>query len=140
VARALLFLVNRNVHERLPVVVTAGTSSDLEEFMKAKGEISVGSRVKIIPQHWLRGYQEAVVLDFRPGAQNNWLVKFDSSYPGGGIEGDKLWLDESYFCEVKQDGRASADHENSKGQQSFFVPEAPGHHNGQVIGSTLPLS
>jgi hypothetical protein len=80
--------------------------------MKAKTEsISVGTKVRISPQHWLRGYQEAVVVDFRPGAQNNWLVKFDSSYPGGGIEGDKLWLDERYFSAVESEEQTGADYE-----------------------------
>jgi hypothetical protein len=28
------------------------------------------------------------------------LVKFDRGFPGGGIEGDKLWLDESQFLDI----------------------------------------
>lgn len=31
---------------------------------------------------------------------HNWLVQFDRSFPGGGIDGKKLWLDQSQFSEV----------------------------------------
>jgi hypothetical protein len=41
-------------------------------------------------------------MDHQSRAANNWLVKFEHSYPGGGIDGDKLWLDESQFSEVNQ--------------------------------------
>ncbi|SRR5713226_2345822 len=67
----------------------------------SKKGVSVGARVKILPQHWLRAHEEGFIIDSRPQARNNWLVKFDRSYPGGGIEGDKLWLDESQFSEVE---------------------------------------
>jgi|SRR5262245_22302111 len=64
-------------------------------------QISIGATVRIAAQHWLRGYEEAVIVDFTPGAQNNWLVQFNNCYPGGGIDGDKLWLDESQITQLK---------------------------------------
>jgi hypothetical protein len=71
--------------------------------MNSKSQkISIGATVRIAPQHWLRGYEEAVVVGFTPGAQNNWLVQFNSCYLGGGIDGDKLWMDESQLTQLKQ--------------------------------------
>ncbi|HWP59131.1 MAG TPA: hypothetical protein VNL14_14655 [Candidatus Acidoferrales bacterium] len=86
-------------------------------------KVEIGSKVRIAPQHWLRGYQEALVVDFKPGGQNNWLVKFDLAYPGGGIEGDKLWLDESYFCEVRQTGGGASDRYDPADDESFVPVE-----------------
>lgn len=101
--------------------------------MKAKS-ISVGAKVRIIPQHWLRGYQEAVVVGFRPGAQNNWLVKFDSSYPGGGIEGDKLWLDERFFSEVEQEEQAAVDQGTLQQPNDYFLhPQGGASSNGGCL-------
>ncbi len=81
--------------------------------------VSVGARVKIVPQHWLRGLEEGSVIDYQSHAQNNWLVKFDRSYPGGGIEGDKLWLDESQFLEV--DSRAGTIEEREPADVPSFL-------------------
>ena len=66
-------------------------------------QISIGATVRIAPQHWLRGYEDAVVVGFASGNQNNWLVQFNTCYPGGGIDGDKLWLDESQLTQAKQE-------------------------------------
>ncbi len=72
-------------------------------------EIAIGAKVRITPQHWLRGYQEGFIVDFRPNGMNRWLVKFDVSYPGGGIDGDKLWFNESQFVEVKRASSAAGE-------------------------------
>ena len=61
-------------------------------------QISIGATVRIAPQHWRRGYEEAVVVGFAPGNQNNWLVQFNCCYPGGGI-----WLDESQLTHAKHE-------------------------------------
>lgn len=76
--------------------------------MFGNSKISIGCRVKVRPQHWLRAYEEGMVIDWQPRAQNHWLVKFDSSFPGGGIDGDKLWLAESEFAAVKLESKAHA--------------------------------
>src|SRR5919109_3202194 len=70
-------------------------------------EIGIGATVRIVPQHWLRGYEQGVIIDFQPHAMNRWLVRFDVSYPGGGIDGDKLWMNESQFAEVKRVSNSS---------------------------------
>jgi hypothetical protein len=70
------------------------------QMARGRKSVSVGARVKIVPHHWLRGLEEGSVIDYQSHARNNWLVMFDHCYPGGGIEGDKLWLDESQFLEV----------------------------------------
>ncbi|MGH7794195.1 MAG: hypothetical protein ACREQ2_04730 [Candidatus Binatia bacterium] len=68
--------------------------------MKSGKKFGVGMHVKIVPQHWLRGGEIAEILRFEQRGQNNWLVKFDRPFAGGGIEGDKLWLSQHEFAEV----------------------------------------
>jgi hypothetical protein len=70
---------------------------------KAHGQYRVGSRVKIVPQHWLRALDEGVVIAYERRGQKNYLVQFEDSYPGGGIDGDRLWFDESEFSEVARE-------------------------------------
>ena len=65
-----------------------------------KAAIKIGVRVRIAPQHWLRGYEEGRIIDHQLHLTNAWLVKFDRAFPGGGIEGDKLWLNESHFVDI----------------------------------------
>lgn len=65
-----------------------------------KAAIKIGARVKVVPQHWLRGYEEGRIIDHQLHLTNAWLVKFDRRFPGGGIEGDKLWLNESQFVDI----------------------------------------
>lgn len=69
--------------------------------MKTKGKFSVRDRVTISPNHPLRANQKGLVIDQQGyGQKKRWLVQFDERYPGGGIDGDKLWLDEHDFSEV----------------------------------------
>ncbi len=68
--------------------------------MNTKKKYAVGSRVKIVPQHWLRALDEGVVIAHERRGQKNYLLQFEDSYPGGGIDGNKLWFDESEFSEV----------------------------------------
>lgn len=69
----------------------------------------IGGRVKIVPQHWRRGGEIGRLIRFEQRGQNNWLVKFENSYPGGGIDGDKLWFDQREFSEATdQDDTAEA--------------------------------
>jgi len=72
-----------------------------------KKKYAVGSRVKIVPQHWLRALDEGVVLAHEQRGQKNYLVQFEDSYPGGGIDGDKLWFDESELSEVTHEAVGS---------------------------------
>jgi hypothetical protein len=65
-----------------------------------KPAIKVGARVRIVPQHWLRGYEKGCIIDCQLNLTNAWLVRFDRRFAGGGIEGDKLWLNESQFLDI----------------------------------------
>jgi hypothetical protein len=79
--------------------------------MKSRTKLAVGMHVRVVAQHWLRGGEIAEILRFEQRGQNNWLVKFDPPYAGGGIDGDKLWLSQHEFAEVLDedaiDGAAS---------------------------------
>jgi hypothetical protein len=57
--------------------------------------LEVGARVRVVAQHWLRGGEAGEVICFEQRGRYNWLIQFDIRYPGGGIDGDKLWLDQS---------------------------------------------
>ena len=72
-----------------------------------KKKYAVGSRVKIVPEHWLRALDEGVVLAHEQRGQKNYLVQFEDSYPGGGIDGNRLWFDESEFSEVTREAVGS---------------------------------
>ena len=71
--------------------------------MTTAKKIAVGSRVKVVPQHWLRGGEIGQLVRFEQRGQNNWLVKFDRSFPGGGIDGDKLWLGQREFVDASDE-------------------------------------
>ena len=68
--------------------------------MNTSQRFGLGEKVKIVPQHWLRGGEIGRLIRFEQRGQNNWLVKFDTSYPGGGIDGDKLWFDSRELIHV----------------------------------------
>ncbi|HEY3306322.1 MAG TPA: hypothetical protein VGL70_22610 [Candidatus Binatia bacterium] len=98
--------------------------------MEGRKNIAVGSRVKIKHQHWLRALEEGVVVEYRPRALNSWLVKFERGYPGGGIDGDKLYFAEGDFLAVEQHRPARAHiHEPMMTADDFMT--AP---NGHPIG------
>ena len=68
--------------------------------MKTDQKCSLWARVTISPNHALRANQNGLIVDQQRHGQKRWLVQFDERYPGGGIDGDKLWLDEHDFSEV----------------------------------------
>ena len=65
-----------------------------------KDHCAIGVRISLLPHHWLRPYESGVVIDQQPRTLKKWLVQFEDSYPGGGIDGNKIWCDESDFAEV----------------------------------------
>ena len=71
--------------------------------MNTAKKYGAGMLVKIVPQHWLRGGEIGQLVRFEQRGQNNWLVKFDQCFPGGGIEGDKLWLGQREFVEASDE-------------------------------------
>jgi hypothetical protein len=64
--------------------------------------------VKIKPHHWLRALEDGTVVAYRPQSRHSWLVQFERNYPGGGIDGDKLYFDEAEFAEVEYANGAQA--------------------------------
>jgi hypothetical protein len=68
--------------------------------MKEIKKFEIGARVRIGPQHWLRGGELGEVVGYERRGRNNWLVQFDNSFPGGGIDGDKLWFDQNEISEL----------------------------------------
>ena len=66
-----------------------------------KAQCGIGSQVALVAQHWLRPYESGIVVAQQRQALKKWLVQFDFAYPGGGIDGDKVWCDESDFAEVR---------------------------------------
>lgn len=63
--------------------------------------------MRVARQHWLRGGEAGEVIRFERRGRNNWLVQFEISYSGGGIDGDKLWLDQSELSEVMDDDESA---------------------------------
>lgn len=77
--------------------------------MQKARTLQVGARVKIRQQHWKRGGQVGRVISYEPRGRNNWLIQFGTKYPGGGIDGDKLWLDQSEFADEFNEADDEAD-------------------------------
>ena len=71
--------------------------------MKNKEKCSVWARVTISPSHRLCANKSGLIIDEQRHGQKRWLVQFDEPYPGVGIDGDMLWLDEHDFAEVIAD-------------------------------------
>ena len=71
-----------------------------------KAQCGIGARVSLVAQHWLRPYEAGIVVDQQRQALKKWLVQFEFGYPGGGIEGNKIWCDENDFAEVLPAGEA----------------------------------
>jgi hypothetical protein len=64
-------------------------------------KVQIGAKVKIKPHHWLRALEDGTVIGYRSQTRHSWLVQFEHNYPGGGIDGDKLYFDEAEFAEVE---------------------------------------
>jgi hypothetical protein len=60
----------------------------------------IGMRVIVSPQHWLRPNEVGLVISRQRDGHGKWLVRFEDSYPGGGIDGDRLWLDQHDLSEM----------------------------------------
>ncbi|HEY2986639.1 MAG TPA: hypothetical protein VGL11_02865 [Candidatus Binatia bacterium] len=97
-----------------------------------KARTSLGATVKISHQHWLRGLEQGMVIGYRPRAQKNWLVKFDERYPGGGIDGDKLYFNESEFIEIRD---PDASLETPTLASNEFLISAPGLGEKPAVAS-----
>jgi hypothetical protein len=76
--------------------------------MNTKEKCTLWARVRISSNHGLRANQTGLVIDEKGPPQKRWLVQFDERYPGGGIDGDKLSLDEHDFADIAPSGNVNA--------------------------------
>lgn len=60
--------------------------------------IQLGHRVRL-HKHWLRDGQWGTVVEV-DDKTDKYRVQFDRVYPGGGLDGNALWLTELDFNEV----------------------------------------
>jgi hypothetical protein len=60
------------------------------------GNLKIGARVAGVRTHWVRAGQTGTVAT-TDKAINRWLVEFRETSEGGGIDGNKLWLNEAQF-------------------------------------------
>ena len=56
--------------------------------------LKIGASVQVVRAHWLRAGQTGTVIATRDKGLNRWLVEFSETCEGGGIDGNKLWLNE----------------------------------------------
>ena len=88
-----------------------------------RNKVKIGAKVKIKPHHWLRALEDGTVVGYRPQSRHSWLVQFDQSYDGGGIDGDKLYFDEAEFAEVEYvNGSASIEAPANNGHKFSAAP------------------
>ncbi len=57
--------------------------------------LKMGARVEVVGPHWLRARQTGTVIATKDKGSNRWLVEFPETCEGGGIDGNKLWLNET---------------------------------------------
>ena len=60
-------------------------------------ELRLGQTVKVKPKHWLRAGHTGRLVAHEPKRANPWLVEFEHGFPGGGIDGNKLYLNPDDF-------------------------------------------
>jgi hypothetical protein len=101
------------------------------EMETGRKKIALGSRVRVKHQHWLRALEEGVVVEYRPRARNSWLVKFEHSYPGGGIDGDKLYFSEGDFLEIENASPRDGARPPTLRSNDFLI--APNGHDKQAF-------
>ena len=57
--------------------------------------------VRVLPQHWLRPNEIGRIVGMHD-TKNRWLVEFQRKFPGGGLDGNKLYLEESQLKSLKE--------------------------------------
>jgi len=57
--------------------------------------LKIGARVEVVGPHWLRAKQIGTVIATKDKGVNRWLVEFPERREGRGIDGNKLWLNET---------------------------------------------
>jgi hypothetical protein len=73
--------------------------------------IPVGSRVRVSARHWLRANHLGAIIEFdAERSENRYLVEFETARLGGGIDGNKLWLNDAQFTVVDGTNAYQVDH------------------------------
>jgi hypothetical protein len=67
------------------------------------GNLNIGARVEVVRTHWLRAGQTGTVVAKKDKGFNHWLVEFRETCEGGGIDGNKLWLNETQLRVAKSE-------------------------------------
>ena len=65
---------------------------------------SLNDKVNVMNKHWLRSNEVGVIVGAND-AQNRWLVEFRRAFPGGGIDGCRLFLEENQLEVVNKKAR-----------------------------------
>lgn len=61
----------------------------------------LGNIVLVANNHWLRPGERGVIVEIAHNKRGlRYCVKFDDKWDGGGIDGDKLWLEDDRFSKV----------------------------------------
>lgn len=84
----------------------------------------IGSRVKAARNHWLRPGEEGELVAIEPKRGSyQFLIQFPRAFEGGGIEGDKLYLESNQFEVIAEPG--------PMGEEAKFT--VPTSHCGDII-------
>lgn len=57
--------------------------------------LEIGQRVRVKGKRWIRGNAVGTIIEYNEAGENHWRIRFDEKIVGHGVEGDKLWLNES---------------------------------------------
>ena len=101
--------------------------------MNTAEKYGAGMRVKIVPQYWLRRGAIGQLVRFEQREKNNWFVKFDHCFPGGGIDGDNLWLGQQEFVEVTDEDISNDEAGDAclpAELRAAFAPPSEAHDSG----------
>lgn len=61
----------------------------------------IGDLIRVSGKHWLRPNNLGKIVEFDPRrGEAIYLVEFEIAFPGGGIDGNKLWLSPGYLEEM----------------------------------------
>lgn len=66
--------------------------------------IPMGAKIICKRSHWKRAGEIGQIVEVvnKPGRGLHYFIQFDHNYPGGGIDGDKLWLYECDFDPISE--------------------------------------
>lgn len=58
----------------------------------------IGDLIRVNAKHWLRPNSMGKIIELNPRrGEAMYLVEFETAFPGGGIDENKLWLSPGYL-------------------------------------------